>query len=83
MWERLRSAWAYAQSDQSLFKSLEYSTSVELLTKQHLEFLSLKGGCTGSYEPTLVKIPHCWKSHVMAYIIFGVDPLSVGVLVST
>ena len=41
--------------------------SVKLLTKLHLEFLSLKGGCTGSSESTLVKKPHCWKSHVMAH----------------
>ena len=40
--------------------------SVKLLTEHHLEFLSLKGGCTGSPESTLVKIPHCWKSCVMA-----------------
>ena len=40
--------------------------SVKLLTKHHLEFLSLKGGCTGSSESTLVKIPHCWKSCVAA-----------------
>ena len=26
-----------------------------------------KGGCTGSSEPTLVKMPHCWKSHVAAH----------------
>ena len=39
---------------------------VKLLTEQHLEFLSLKGGCTGSSESTLVKIPHCWKSSVLA-----------------
>ena len=36
--------------------------TVKLLTQHHLEFLSLKGGCTGSSESTLVKIPHCWKS---------------------
>ena len=42
--------------------------SVKLLTEQHLEFLSLKGGCTGSSKSTLVKMPHCWKSHVMAHI---------------
>ena len=42
--------------------------SVQLLTEHHLEFLSLKGGCTGSSESTLVKIPHCWKSHVTAHI---------------
>ena len=41
--------------------------SVKLLTEHHLEFLSLKGGCSGSSESTLVKIPHCWKSHVTAH----------------
>ena len=40
--------------------------SVKLLTEHHLEFLSLKGGCTGSCESTLVKMSHCWKSHVTA-----------------
>ena len=40
--------------------------SVKLLTEQHLEFLSLKGGCTGSSESTLVKMPYCWKSRVAA-----------------
>ena len=40
--------------------------TVKLLTEHHLEFLSTKGGGTGSYESTLVKMPHCWKSHVMA-----------------
>ena len=43
--------------------------SVKLLTEHHLEFLLLKGGCTGSSESTLVKIPHCWKSHVTAHLI--------------
>ena len=47
---------------------LEHTMTVKLLTKQHLEFLSLKGGCTGSSESTLVKMPHCWKSHVAAHI---------------
>ena len=37
---------------------------VKLLTEHHLEFLSLKGGCTGLSESTLVKMLHCWKSHV-------------------
>ena len=59
----LRSARAYAQADQSLCLSLEYSMSAKLLTGHRLEFLSLKGGCTGSSESTLVKMPHCWKSH--------------------
>ena len=61
MWDQqsLRSACAYAQSDQSLCLSLEYSMSVMLLTEYHLEFVSLKGGCTGSSESALVKMPHC------------------------
>ena len=33
-------------------------------TEHHLEFLGLKGYYTGSSESTLVKILHCWKSHV-------------------
>ena len=48
--------------------SLEYSMSVKLLNEHHLEFLSLKGGCTGSSESTYVKMPHCWKSHDTAHI---------------
>ena len=42
--------------------------SVMLLTEHHLELLSLKEGCTGSSEPTLIKMPHCWKSQVAAQI---------------
>ena len=41
---------------------------VKLLTEHYLEFLSLKGGCTGLSEATLVKMPHCWKSHAMAHL---------------
>ena len=52
---------------QILCKSLEYSMTVKLLTEHHLEFLSLKGGSTGSSESTHVKMPHCWKSHALAY----------------
>ena len=64
--QSLRLACAYTKSDQSLCKSLEYSMTVKLLTEHHLEFLNLKGGCTVSSESTLVKMPHCWKSHVAA-----------------
>ena len=39
---------------------------VKLLTEYLLEFLSLKGGCRGSSESTLVKMSNCWKSHVTA-----------------
>ena len=42
---------------------------VELLTEHQLELLSLKGGYTGSSESTLVKMPHCWISHVVAQIL--------------
>ena len=43
---------------------------VMLLTEHHLEFLSLKEGCGGSPESTLVKMSNCWKSHAAAQIIF-------------
>ena len=42
--------------------------SVKLPTEHHLEFLRFNGGCTSSSESTLVKIPHCWKSHVAAHL---------------
>ena len=42
--------------------------TVELLTTQHMEFLSLNGGCTGLYESTLVKMPQCWTMHVKAQL---------------
>ena len=70
MWDQqsLRSACEYAQSDHSLCSSLEYLMTVRLLTKHQFEFLSLKEGCTGSSESTLVKMPHCWKSNVTARV---------------
>ena len=42
---------------------------VELLTEHHLEFLSLKGGCTASSESTLVKMSNSWKSHAAAQML--------------
>ena len=44
---------------------------VKLLTEHYLEFLSLKGDCRCSFESTLVKMPHCWKSHVTAHLMFS------------
>ena len=44
--------------------------TVELLTEQYLELLSLKGGCIGSSESTLVKMPQGGKSHVAANLLF-------------
>ena len=49
--------------------------TVKLLTEHHLEFLRLKGGCTGLSESTHVKMPHCWKSHVTAQIPLGFQEL--------
>ena len=43
-----------------------YFMRVKLLTEHHLEFLSIKGGCTGLSEFTLVKMSYCWKAHVAA-----------------
>ena len=40
---------------------------VKLLTEQHLEVLSLKGGCRGSLESTHFKMPHYWKSYALAH----------------
>ena len=37
--------------------------NIKLLTEHHLEFVSLKGGCRGSSESTLVKMSNCWKLH--------------------
>ena len=72
--QSLSSACAYAQTDQSLCLSLEYFITLGLLTEHHLEFLSLKGGGTGSSESIHVKIhvkmPHCWKSHAMAHMFY-------------
>ena len=80
--QSLRSVCAYAQSDQSLCLSLEYSMNVKLLTEHLLEFLSLKGGCTGLSESSLGKMPHYWKSHVVAQLCFlrntVMDPLEKG-----
>ena len=45
--------------------------SVKLLTKHHLEFLSLKRGCAGSFESP------CWKSHVAAQIHLSTTPLAL------
>ena len=67
--QSLRSACAYAQSDQSLCLSLEFSMSVKLLTEHYLELLSFKGGCTDSSESTLVKMPHCLESRVAVQLV--------------
>ena len=42
----------------SLIGAFASRMNIKLLTEHHLEFLCLKGGCTGSSESTLVKMPH-------------------------
>ena len=42
--------------------------NVKLLTEHQLEFLRCKGSYIGLSESTLVKIPHCWKSHVTGHL---------------
>ena len=53
---------------------------VKLLTEHHLELLSFKGGCKGSYESTHVKMPHCWKSHALAHLSVLLTSLSLNIL---
>ena len=43
---------------------------VKLLTEHDLECISLKEGCRGSSESTLVKKSNCWKSHAAAHFLF-------------
>ena len=64
----LRSAFLYAQSDQSLYRSLDYSMSVKLLAEQHLEFLSLKEAAQARLSL------HLSKGHIRAQLINNVDP---------
>ena len=72
--QRLRPSCAYAQTDQSLCLSLNYYMSVKLLIELNLVFQSLTRGCTGSFESTLVKMAHCWKSHVTVQIFLNTGP---------
>ena len=69
-WESDKFAVRHMRSLIRAFASrLNNSITVKLLTEHHLEFLSFKGGCTGLYEPTFVKMPHFWKSHALAHIV--------------
>ena len=50
-----------------LIRAFASRLSVKLLTEHRLEFVSLKGGCTGSSEYSLVKMPHCVAALFMIY----------------
>ena len=41
--------------------------TVKPLTEQHLVFLNLKGGYTGSSESIHARMPHCWKGALAWY----------------
>ena len=65
--QSLRLACAYAQSDQSLCLSLEYSMSVKLLNKHNLEFLGLTGGYP-CQNATLLEITCRGSNHKMVLV---------------
>ena len=69
--QRLRSACAYAQSDQSLFLSIEYSMIIKLLTEQNVAFLSLKGDCTGSAEYATLLETSCHGSYECRLLLYS------------
>ena len=54
----------------------------KLLTKHHLEFLSLNGRCRGSSESTLVKMSNCWKSHAAAHYKMDMKTHSFNIIIS-
>ena len=60
--------------------------TVKLLTEHLLGLLSSTGGYTGLSESTLIKMPHCWKSHETAQLLFALahapSPASTEVRVS-
>ena len=65
--QSLRSACAYAQSDQSLCKSVEYYMSVKLLTEHHLEFLSFR---EAAHARLILHLPKChFVGNIMSWLI--------------
>ena len=45
----------------------KFSMTIKLQTQHHLDFLILKGGCTGSSESSLFKMPH-FENHMSRLI---------------
>ena len=73
--QSLRPACAYAQSDQSLLFSLEYSTTVKLLTEHHL-----KKRLHRLIWVYTCQMPHCWKSLVTAQLYSMGQHMSFGTI---
>ena len=59
---RIRAVWSDPLLDAWIFYDCKATDTTSLGVSK------LKGGCTCSSECTLVKIPHCWKSRVMAQL---------------
>ena len=67
--QRLRPACAYVQSDQSLYYSLEYSMTVNLLTEQHLGFSALKEAAQARLSLFMSKC-HIVGNHMLRLLYF-------------
>ena len=70
---RLRSAWASAQSDQSLRCPHEESLGPELPIERTAKTLIRLGGCPGWSESSLGAHSFCWFCHVAAHIIIRLN----------
>ena len=65
---RLRSAWASAQSDQSLRCPHEETLGPKLPIERTAKTLIRLGRCPGWSESSLGAQPFCWFCHVMAHM---------------
>ena len=65
---RLRSAWASAQSDQSLCCALNRLLWTQAFFVRTAKPLIRLGGCPGWSESSLGAQPHCWFCHEAAHI---------------
>ena len=51
---------------------------IRLLSEQHLEILSLQGGCTGAPESTHVKMYHIVGNHMPRLVCLRLDNKEIG-----
>ena len=72
---RLRSAWASAQSDQSLRCSHEETLGPYLPSERRVKTLFRLGGCLGWSESLLDAQSLCWFCHVVAHMYFPMNRL--------
>ena len=69
--QRLRSAWASAQSDQSLRCALSGWLRTQAFFMRTAKTLIRLGECPGWSESSLGAHPHCWFCHVAAQILYA------------